>query len=369
MKPIPHKSIAQRVLQAVDKTTGSTRRLLTDYMEAHGTLEKLESSFVARLPENLDVRRELLLADPEYQRAMAEASCHEACENLPRTLTGPVSVLEGVRAVQSLASEIERAEWSRGLRETFLPVVDELRRLPLPGEANKQYEESLGARASALGVLLDEGIVGSDHLHVTRGLAAAMAEGAALRPNPSWVDSVVLVETRGAPDQQGSGVFLGPSYILTAAHVVARADAVRIYSPRLEQTFDVRSRPRVHPEWGNGAHREFDYALIEVEPALELGLPVLWDFGNAGGAYHIARYGYPPGAPRGHTGWVERVRNMFFSPDLQVPHGASGGGIFYEAQGTVYLVGITTNEDIVTAPLNKSFVGLALMKSELRKLS
>jgi hypothetical protein len=344
-------------------------------MAAHGKLAELESSFdkaAASPTEQIPARWELLLADPEYQRAITEASYHGACQHLPRTLTGPVNLLEGVLAVRALAAEVEKAEWAQGLRASFLPAVDRLRKLPLPEDAETHYKSAQQARGSALGLLLDQGILGTELLQRPRGFASVALEapslaGEASRRSNGWADSVVVVETKGSPSQRGSGVFLGPSYILTAAHVVAGADAIRVYSPRLHREFEIVSRPLIHTGWGHGKHRDLDYAALEVQADPELGVPVLWDFGAPGGAYQIARYGYPPSGERWSVGSVERYRNMFFSADLQVPHGASGGGIFYDTQGTVSFVGITTNEDIA-APPNKSFVGLALVKSELRNM-
>lgn len=336
------------------------------YLDAQKRIEDVELD-VARQQRGL--ARRLLRADRAYQRAVAELSFHGAGDDLPRSLTGPLGVVDGLLAVRKLVStlrETTNPPWSPELLDELLPAVKDLLEVSLPDSAVDTYEAARRSRAETLGALLESGRLPYDRLRSAPALAPADgARGPEAQSSVHWADSVVRVQTTGARPAIGSGVFLNASQVLTAAHVVHRAETVEVSSPTLEMAFQV-IEARTHPGYPEN-RVSCDYAIIEVEPAPGMGHGVLWDFGGMGGSYPVHRLGFPTHGDRYGTGSVERLRRMFLSSDLRVPHGSSGGGLFYEWNWMMWLVGITTNEDAPSRG-DRSYVGLALIEQVLDEI-
>jgi hypothetical protein len=186
--------------------------------------------------------------------------------------------------------------------------------------------------------------------------------------DPSWARSIAIVRRFDEHPCLGSGVFLSPTSVITAAHVVFAPNTplpsvacLQVEAPKLRRRCAVRA-VHVHPRWRAEGALDADYALLDVSPAPGLGLPVRWDYGASGDSVQVSRYGYPTDdSARFAVGHIHRAGNMFYSSNLRVPHGASGGALVDALNGRVVLVGITTFSG--DGGSDAAFIGLPMLQS------
>lgn len=365
--PILHRSIVQFLSPRQMRTGAAFPNAASLYLEAQRALEATETQVI---DQHEELAWRLLCADSLYQRVVAEARVHGACHALPSSLTGPVSVIQGVLAIRALAAALDsesHRSWSSELNVELRQAVQDLIDWPLPPDIVEAYRQARTRRTKLLAELLDLHLIPPEVLALRPSFTSGLGGSETLlrSAGDDWARAVVQIETEGIGAKVGSGVFLSPTHILTAAHVLENADSVRVTSPLLQMRFNVH-RWRMHPGFDENRVRN-DYAFITVDPVSDMGTRVWWDFAGNGGRFPVHRYGFPPEGKRYGRGSVTRLRRMFLSTNLEVPPGASGGGLFYESEGDVYLAGIATNED-PPSPMNESYVGLALVRDVLDEI-
>ena len=156
----------------------------------------------------------------------------------------------------------------------------------------------------------------------------------------------------------GAGILLGGRYVLTAAHVVARALGadIRPDPPPGRVKFDLPMRPALRAReaeiacWLPPENDSGDIAgLSVVGPALrDVGEPVLARVSSAGTAQVVRIHGFPHSEPRrgliaraqlaGYTGELVQM-NRADTTGPAVEHGFSGAGVIADDTGKV--LGIT----------------------------
>ncbi|TKD04497.1 trypsin-like serine peptidase [Polyangium fumosum] len=354
------KTFLQANSAAPSLGSGGVDRAARSFLVADEEIERIEAMVVAKQP---DLPLLLLRADATYEPIAEVIRHHRAYQHVPRSLVGPAGELQGLLALQALVPQIQKENepmWRPELVEELSGAAKQLLDIEVPADLVEVYHSARKTRGDAVKALLDADLIPREGPRsdpridtVKKGLPGRDDRGS------EWADSVVQVTANGLKPKVGSGVFLGSYLVLTAAHVVVGAHSVTVASPRLGRSFRVRD-VKVHPGFSQG-RVDCDYALIEVEHAPGLGVWRKRDFGASGGRHSVVRYGFPTSGSRFGEGSVERIGDgrAFFSDDLTVPPGASGGGLFHASGDKVYLVGITTNDDTPTGP-NKSYVGLAL---------
>jgi hypothetical protein len=163
-----------------------------------------------------------------------------------------------------------------------------------------------------------------------------------------WYWSVALVH---GPSGSGSGVFLRPDLLLTAAHVVSPAGGpagggVVVEAPWLGYREAAASAVRVQPGWTAPTALSFDLALVEVPAFDGLGLAT----GILSATEEVSIYGYPvasaaaEGNPRPsfQTGMLEREAERLYSSAFFVAGGMSGAPFVQAPAGDTRVVGIAT---------------------------
>lgn len=190
-----------------------------------------------------------------------------------------------------------------------------------------------------------------------------------------WTNVVRIQGSTGL----GTGVFLSPQRVLTAAHVVTLVDgslddAANISVSQMHEPLVTLKALalRVPPGWANNPAAA-DICVIEVPPLIGAGLGVVVDFGNGPEAHTVAVYGYPSPPPAAgsagvyYHGQVQRTSVAFSSRDLRFDEGVSGAPLLIDEAGEVKVVGVavakasTPGEDVV--------VGLPLLQSTYGSIS
>lgn len=330
------------------------------FVRAAADVDARERAFAAGAP---DACLQLLALDAAYQAARAEVAFRTGDAPPAVGLTGPYPEIASFAALSDLVARVRAraAEpWAAALiHEVLGPAI---------AAAGAADPAVIAAYNGACRLRADTAAPAMDALGLSPAdLRSAHETSLTERDRPcAWPCCVVAVRRVDGPER-GSGVFLTPSLVITAAHVAGAGGRLAIDLPApYGGARDVRAA-FLDAAWRDGRAVDRDIAILQVDPAPGLGLPVIWDFAGAGGIYPVARYGRPPRGDAYEAGHVERARHIFVSKDLHVPDGASGGGLFFESGGIVYVVGVTTNEDPV-APGQKSFIGLPLLPPMMEDL-
>ncbi|MFO0570971.1 MAG: trypsin-like peptidase domain-containing protein [Polyangiaceae bacterium] len=186
----------------------------------------------------------------------------------------------------------------------------------------------------------------------------------------AYWESVVQIST---PDGKGSGVFISPTEVLTAAHVVAptgpsfAVSDIRVIIRYRGEDAVIRALA-VHPRWTNGARAGSDIALLRVEPVADLGLGTQMNVPAPGASVMVSGIGFvaatdvveqPAGTVLCESG--TDGFNLLRSDDLAPTPGLSGGPL-YTSTGGVVVVGLMTR--ISTTGL----VGLPLLDVSLGRV-
>ena len=187
----------------------------------------------------------------------------------------------------------------------------------------------------------------------------------------AWWES--LVQIRRADSKKGSGVFITPTEILTAAHVVTDATGAL---PLDDLTIDVRFRSRlVAPRavallatWAPTVVAT-DIALVRVDPQPDLGLVPTFGHPLPEASVMLEGAGFEAQTDRLRTpsGNVEcRMttdgERLLFTDDFTPEAGMSGGPLVAALSSTVNVAGILTRTS------TSGFVGLSAVASVLAEL-
>ena len=186
-----------------------------------------------------------------------------------------------------------------------------------------------------------------------------------------WWES--LVQIRRGDLKKGSGVFVSPTEILTAAHVVTQGSAALSLD---DLTLDIRFRstlaiPRavaLLPSWAPGATGS-DVALVRVDAHADLGLSPAFGLPPPSGSAMLEGVGFEADGDQLLTpsGNVEcRVttdgERLLFSDDFTPQGGMSGGPLVAALATGVHVAGILTRTS------TSGFVGLSVVASVLDEL-
>ncbi len=241
-----------------------------------------------------------------------------------QSLTGSVSEPDAMFAVSEVSAMLalhQKERWARRhldgpLGHLSPAITAALEQLPSRAPA---IEEARAGRARAFGVAHEAFTT----VLARRGQldATSLLQSAA---DTSWTDSVVKVWCDDL-DERGSGVFIRPDLLVTAAHVISTLatppDAARVH---LEIPSHGSSRLTAIAVSAFDATQ--DYALLVVPRVSALGVAARFDFDPHDG-FEVSRFGYPvDGGPSGGTGHISRIGDLFYTSDLHIPAGASGGG-------------------------------------------
>jgi hypothetical protein len=188
----------------------------------------------------------------------------------------------------------------------------------------------------------------------------------------NWFDS--LVQIRLTNGEKGSGIFISPTEVLTAAHVVA---ATGVSSALGELVVDIRFQSRlatarrigVLPAWIASRTTGSDVALIGVDAEQELGIRPLFGVPAAHASAMLEGHGFvaQTDAEQTLSGSVRSSpptpeEPFLFSEDISPLPGMSGGPLLTSINGAVRVAGILTQR------AENHFVGLAMLESVIATL-
>jgi len=202
----------------------------------------------------------------------------------------------------------------------------------------------------------------------------------------AYWDSIVRI--RG-PRAVGTGCFIQPNLVLTAAHVLMpkiqdewsaedtrNTKVTSLYG--LKVTLPARNVFFLDG-WRAEREPDHDMCLIDVSPLLTAGLKTRRYFGEQDDSYEVAVLGYPwaDGSevePHYSTGKVKRRGTLFWSAEFAYQDGVSGAPFLVEEEeGRVDVVGVATaapssqGDDVaIGLPLlDKNFGGLLTQANTL----
>jgi len=197
-----------------------------------------------------------------------------------------------------------------------------------------------------------------------------------------WWDSVFRIV---CGNSVGSGTFIKPDIVLSAAHVLVPkpGGSLTSYVIRSILVVQMLGDPNqfraidavVCQEWLDNAHNAlfFDMCLIRVAPVHGLGLRTISDFTTPDGPFPVKVHGFDVDLTSMSTGipiqgTITRRGSVFTSRDISAKNGVSGGPIIIPARGKASksVVGILTSAPKVAG--NTVNIGLPLLDSNFKKL-
>jgi hypothetical protein len=308
------------------------------YLTRHEEVVRAQKAFAAANPR---LALSLVALDGAYQRARAEVAARGLGVPHPSSLSGSwadVECLAALRDLLDILTASHEEAWARAHVRALQPARAVVRKLT--PEVERGFADVRRARANALGPALEIG---------ARALGLVDLDAAA---DGSWADAVVHVDRAAPSANHGSGVVIRPNAVITAGHVVLPIGAQDPSPEEISVTLADGStlgisEILIHPRWRSGRHGDSDWALLVTSDIAAVSASPYQDFGATGGVFRVGCYGYPvdTSVDGYREGKVSRGGPFFVSPDIRVPSGCSGGGMFYEMDGDVRLVGITTRSE------------------------
>jgi hypothetical protein len=325
------------------------------FLEAHDAVCRLEAAFGDAEPR---LALSLVALDAAYQCARSDLRARKKEAPAVRSLTGDVVEYDAVQAIDELCASLTShgdARWAkRHLEGPLGKLRPEILRAIARVPAAHDLREARAARA---------GVFGLASARSTTLLARRDPTGAAgllmrrLASSTDWTQSVVKVwcDDMGT---QGSGVFIRSNLVVTAAHVIAIRGAPDASHVHIEIPARGSSRLTATRLPYVGETVAEDYALIEVPRVDVPAMIVKGDF-NPPDNYEVSRWGYPiDGGPRGAVGHISRHGDLFYTTDLHLPGGVSGGAVAAAFADGVKLVGIGTTDE--PGATDEWFMGIPL---------
>jgi hypothetical protein len=188
----------------------------------------------------------------------------------------------------------------------------------------------------------------------------------------SWWNS--LVQIRRTDSEKGSGVFVSPTEVLTAAHVVTRNGQVLDVS---ELTLDVRYQSvlavplavSVLSTWTATGTTASDIALIKVEAHADLGLPTVFGLPGPSASTMLEGVGFEAQQDTEQvlSGNVQcrltpGAERLLYTEDFAPIPGMSGGPVCVPLTGAVQVAGILIRES------SSGLIGLSITAPVLARL-
>ncbi|HEY5373608.1 MAG TPA: serine protease [Polyangiaceae bacterium] len=187
----------------------------------------------------------------------------------------------------------------------------------------------------------------------------------------SWFDSLVQIQLG---IMKGSGLFISPTEVLTAAHVVAPNGTIPSMS---ELTLDIRFQSRsatprsvaLLPAWVETRTSGSDIALVQVDSEDGLGVLPVFGVPAVNASTMLEGHGFIAATDEqqtlaGHVSFQPPSADepFLFSADFSPIPGMSGGPLVTALGGAVRTAGILAQRS------DNHFIGLAALQSVLALL-